>query len=49
MKKSEDLTRLKDELEEYRHLADKLQKSEALIEKYKKKLEDSCKANLNNY
>jgi protein HOOK3 len=43
MKKSEDYNRMKDDLEEYRHLTDKLQKSEALIEKYKKKLEDSCK------
>ncbi|KAJ1909299.1 hypothetical protein IWQ60_011247 [Tieghemiomyces parasiticus] len=34
--------RLRDQLQEYRHAAEKLQKTEHVIEKYKKKLEDSA-------
>ena len=37
--KATETQRLKDELDEYRHLGDKLTKSEALVEKYKKKIE----------
>lgn len=32
---------LKDQLDEYRHTAEKLQKAENVIEKYKKKLEET--------
>ncbi|KAJ3220450.1 hypothetical protein HK099_004356 [Clydaea vesicula] len=39
--KALEAVKLKDQLDEFRHLADKLQKSEALIEKYKKKIEDN--------
>ena len=39
-KKAEEASRLKDQLDEFRHTADKLQKSEAMIDKYKKKLEE---------
>ncbi|KAI9358583.1 hypothetical protein DFJ73DRAFT_757870 [Zopfochytrium polystomum] len=41
-KKTEENTRLKDQLDEFRHFADKLQKSEAMIEKYKKRMEESA-------
>lgn len=34
--------RLKDQLDEYRHAADKLQKTENVMEKYKKKLQESA-------
>ncbi|RKO91922.1 hook-related protein family, partial [Blyttiomyces helicus] len=40
--KAEEAAKLKDQLDEFRHMADKLQKSEAIIEKYKKKLEESA-------
>ncbi|KAJ3195407.1 hypothetical protein HK101_000313 [Irineochytrium annulatum] len=40
--KAEETSRLKDQLDEFRHVADKLQKSEAMIEKYKKKMEESA-------
>ncbi|KAJ3146694.1 hypothetical protein HDU86_008438 [Geranomyces michiganensis] len=38
--KAEQVGRLQDSLDEFRHTADKLQKSEALIDKYKKRFED---------
>ncbi|KAJ3333713.1 hypothetical protein HDU76_004859 [Blyttiomyces sp. JEL0837] len=41
-KKLEETSRLKDQLDEFRHFADKLQKSEAMIEKYKKKMEEGA-------
>jgi protein HOOK3 len=41
-KKAEQSTRLKDQLDEYKHAAEKLQKTENVIEKYKKKLEESA-------
>ncbi|RGB26229.1 hook-related protein family, partial [Rhizophagus diaphanus] len=34
--------KLKDQLDEYRHAADKLKKTENVIEKYKKKLEEGA-------
>ncbi|KAJ3183360.1 hypothetical protein HDU87_006679 [Geranomyces variabilis] len=40
--KAEQVTRLQDSLDEFRHTADKLQKSEALLEKYKKRFEDAA-------
>ncbi|KAJ1553274.1 Protein Hook 2, partial [Cladochytrium tenue] len=40
-RKAEENVRLKDQLDEFRHFADKLQKSEALIEKYKKRIEET--------
>jgi protein HOOK3 len=41
-KKAEQSARLKDQLDEYKHAAEKLQKTENVIEKYKKKLEESA-------
>ncbi|KAG2229530.1 hypothetical protein INT48_006921 [Thamnidium elegans] len=38
----EEAIRLKDQIDEYRHTAEKLQKAENVIEKYKKKLEESA-------
>ena len=32
--------KIKDQLDEFRHAADKLQKAESVIDKYKKKLEE---------
>jgi len=39
--KADEAVRLKDQVDEYRHAADKLQKTENVMEKYKKKLEES--------
>ncbi|KNC96680.1 uncharacterized protein SPPG_07893 [Spizellomyces punctatus DAOM BR117] len=39
-RKAEEVDRLKDALDEFRHVADKLQKSEAIIDKYKKRFEE---------
>ncbi|KAJ1954469.1 hypothetical protein IWQ62_005751, partial [Dispira parvispora] len=38
---TEEVSRLRDQVQEYKHAADKLQKTEHIIEKYKKKLEES--------
>ncbi|KAJ3005129.1 hypothetical protein HKX48_000849 [Thoreauomyces humboldtii] len=38
--KAQEADRLKDALDEFRHMADKLQKSEAIIDKYKKRLDE---------
>lgn len=40
--KAEEADKLKDEVDELRHASDRLSKSEAVIEKYKKKLEDAA-------
>jgi len=40
--KADEAVRLKDQVDEYRHAADKLQKTENVMEKYKKKLEESA-------
>ncbi|KAF8636696.1 hypothetical protein AX17_003501 [Amanita inopinata Kibby_2008] len=40
--KADETARLKDQLDEYRHAADKLQKTENVMEKYKKKLQESA-------
>ncbi|KAF9970893.1 hypothetical protein BGZ73_006260 [Actinomortierella ambigua] len=40
--KAEEGVRLKDKLDEYKHAIEKLQKTENVIEKYKKKLEESA-------
>ena len=40
--KANEAVRLKDQVDEYRHAADKLQKTENVMEKYKKKLEESA-------
>ncbi|GJJ78666.1 hypothetical protein EMPS_11025 [Entomortierella parvispora] len=40
--KAEDAIRLKDKLDEYKHAIEKLQKTENVIEKYKKKLEEGA-------
>ncbi|ORY35634.1 HOOK protein-domain-containing protein [Naematelia encephala] len=40
--KAAEAAKLKDQLDEYRHTAERLQKSENVIEKYKKKLEESA-------
>ncbi|KAI0075470.1 HOOK-domain-containing protein [Panus rudis PR-1116 ss-1] len=40
--KADEATRLKDQLDEYRHAADKLQKTENVMEKYKKKLQEGA-------
>ncbi|KAI8819574.1 HOOK protein-domain-containing protein [Fimicolochytrium jonesii] len=37
---AEEASRLKDALNEFRHMADKLQKSEAIVDKYKKRFEE---------
>ncbi|KFH66906.1 hypothetical protein MVEG_07431 [Podila verticillata NRRL 6337] len=42
MAKAEEAVRLKDKLDEYKHAIDKLQKTENVIEKYKKKLEEGA-------
>ncbi|KAJ7445821.1 HOOK protein-domain-containing protein [Mycena galericulata] len=39
---ADEAVRLKDKVDEYRHAADKLQKTENVIEKYKKKLQESA-------
>ena len=39
-KKAKEASKLSDQLDEFRHMGDALQKSDAMIEKYKKKLED---------
>ncbi|XJO77813.1 hypothetical protein BDV3_002346 [Batrachochytrium dendrobatidis] len=36
-----DIQHLKDQLDEFRHAADKLQKSEAMVDKYKKKMDET--------
>ncbi|KAJ1979913.1 hypothetical protein H4R34_002655 [Dimargaris verticillata] len=41
VKASAEATRLRDQLREYKHAAEKLQKTEHVLEKYKKKLEES--------
>lgn len=41
-KKADEGVKLKDQMEEYRHASDRLQKSENVIEKYKKKLEEGA-------
>lgn len=41
-KKVDQASRLKDQLDEYRHAAEKLQKAENVIEKFKKKMEESA-------
>ncbi|KAH7341569.1 HOOK protein-domain-containing protein [Rhizoctonia solani] len=40
--KAEEAARLKDQVDEYRHAAEKLHKTENVMEKYKKKLEESA-------
>ncbi|OZJ06366.1 hypothetical protein BZG36_00750 [Bifiguratus adelaidae] len=40
--RADEADRLKDQLEEYRHASEKLQKTENVINKYKKKLEESA-------
>ncbi|KAF9437139.1 hypothetical protein BGZ76_001849 [Entomortierella beljakovae] len=40
--RAEEAVRLKDKLDEYKHAIDKLQKTENVIEKYKKKLEEGA-------
>ncbi|EIW85348.1 HOOK-domain-containing protein [Coniophora puteana RWD-64-598 SS2] len=40
--KADEAVRLKDQVDEYRHAADKLQKTENVMEKYKKKLQESA-------
>lgn len=40
--KADEAVRLKDQVDEYRHAADKLHKTENVMEKYKKKLEESA-------
>ena len=40
LKKSQESSKIKDQLEEFKHLSDRLSQSEALNEKLKKKLED---------
>lgn len=42
MAKAEEAVRLKDKLDEYKHAIDRLQKTENVIEKYKKKLEEGA-------
>lgn len=39
--RAEETTRLKDQMDEYRHAAEKAKKSEAVLEKYRKKLEEA--------
>lgn len=41
-KKADEGVKLKDQMEEYKHASDRLQKSENVIEKYKKKLEEGA-------
>ncbi|KAI0807300.1 HOOK-domain-containing protein [Fomes fomentarius] len=40
--RADEAIRLKDQLDEYRHAADKLQKTENVMEKYKKKLQEAA-------
>lgn len=40
--KADEASRLKDQVDEYRHAADKLQKTENVMEKYKKKLQEGA-------
>lgn len=40
--KAKDYDGLKDQVDEYKHAADKLQKAESVIDKYKKKLEEGA-------
>lgn len=40
--KADEAVRLKDQVDEYRHAADKLQKTENVMEKYKKKLQEGA-------
>ncbi|GBE82526.1 predicted protein [Sparassis crispa] len=40
--KADEAARLKDQVDEYRHAADKLQKTENVMEKYKKKLQEGA-------
>jgi protein HOOK3 len=42
LRSAELAARLKDQLDEYRHTAEKLQKAENVIDKYKKKLEETA-------
>ncbi|KAF9586578.1 hypothetical protein BGW38_001823 [Lunasporangiospora selenospora] len=42
LSKAEEAVRLKDKLDEYKHAIDRLQKTENVIEKYKKKLEEGA-------
>ncbi|KAJ7632297.1 HOOK protein-domain-containing protein [Roridomyces roridus] len=44
---ADEAVRLKDKVDEYRHAADKLQKTENVIEKYKKKLQESAELRQN--
>lgn len=37
---AESAVRLKDQMDEYRHAAERARKNESVLEKYKKKLED---------
>ncbi|TFK98999.1 HOOK protein-domain-containing protein [Pterulicium gracile] len=39
---TDEIAKLKDQVDEYRHAADKLQKTENVMEKYKKKLQESA-------
>ena len=39
--RAEEATRLTDQMDEYKHAAEKSKKTEVVLEKYKKKLEDS--------
>lgn len=41
-RKADEGARLKDQVDEYKHAADKLQRTENVIEKYKKKLEEGA-------
>lgn len=41
-KKAEEGVRLKDQMDEYRHVSEKLQRTENVIEKYKRKLEEGA-------
>lgn len=41
-RKADDASKLKDQMEEYKHASERLQKTENVIEKYKKKLEESA-------
>lgn len=41
-KKADEVSKLRDQLDEYKHAADKAQRNENVIEKYKKKLEEGA-------
>lgn len=45
--KADEAVKLKDRVDEYRHAADKLQKTENVMEKYKKKLQEGADLRLN--